>query len=350
MDRDWCCVNPWYLKDFFVSSILTYWVTWKSRCVVLSKASQSLILEQAFIYGVGIAFIKENARNMTTALPLGTSRSSFSSKCQTSLQGQALRIIKTSTHRPKTANKMEGFNMSLSDFLDIFPHFSYQSLHLFVPSKALWNCVNLWSFWKVDTQHLNNSWRPLALANLEKSMEMPWFSSPPLATTSGNSGFNNSAGNNLVFKHHFHQKRSFFKKNSCETCELQEVGSMLHQDSSTKPWSTCLWPQGEGSCDLFAPFNWVGKDNFTCSGWKGQRNDMKCYELIRNDMKCPRKSTSIWLILPSNRILQPQQFGSTHPHSQCGMEDCKWQPDSLSFPYLLQFTKQMSGRRNRKKP
>ena len=97
--------------------------------------NQSLILEQAFIYGVGTTntSLRENIRNVTTALPLGTSRSSFSSKCQTSLQRKALRIIKTSTHRPKTANKMEGFNMSLSDFLDIFPQF----LHLFAVKGSL---------------------------------------------------------------------------------------------------------------------------------------------------------------------------------------------------------------------
>lgn len=82
------------------------------------------------------------------------------------------------------------------------------------------------------------------------------------------------------------------------TCELQELGSMLHQDSSTKPWSTCLTrPQGEGSCDLFEPFKWA----------------MNWYEMI-------------WYIPQNPRL--PGWFCQAIGQS-----------DSLSVPYLFLSTK-----------
>lgn len=195
---------------------------------------------------------RENIRNVTTALPLGTSRSSFSSKCQTSLQGKTLRIIKTSTHRPKTASKMEGFNMSFSDFLDIFPHFSYQFLHLFVLSKALWNCVNLWSFWKVDTQHLNNSWRQFALANLQK---IPWKCHgflhllwPPLPATLASTTREVTTWCSKITSTKY---RSFIKRNSwtpvsfknwgqcCIKIHLPNLGALVWQGHKEKEVVTC---------------------------------------------------------------------------------------------------------------
>ena len=120
-------MNPWYLSDFCYCKVYESPIP-EMRCHW--KIPQSLILVQAFITNTSQGKYETRPRRWL----LGTSRSSLSSKCQTSLQGQALRSIKTSTHRPKTANKMEGFN-SLTCLYQTFWTFSHNYLAVSISSR-----------------------------------------------------------------------------------------------------------------------------------------------------------------------------------------------------------------------